>query len=147
MALKALGFELPKQEVLSLLQSHGSPSTPSNETANEGNRGNGAIRPHATSTSKLPSLPVRYFLDFDQFQRIMTAKILARDPREEIMRAFHLFDQDGKGAISAADLAKVAKDLGEGLHDDEVAAMIDEFDLDGDGMINAQEFMAICLNE
>ncbi len=75
----------------------------------------------------------------------MAARILARDPRDEILRAFALFDAAGTGVIRVDDLRRVARELGEGLEDDELAAMIDEFDLDGDGGINRDEFMAICL--
>ena len=75
----------------------------------------------------------------------MAQRILARDPREEILRAFELFDEGGKGKIDLADLRRVARELGEGLGEEELAAMIDEFDLDNDGAINREEFLSICL--
>lgn len=75
----------------------------------------------------------------------MTQKILARDPREEILRAFELFDEGGKGKINLNDLRRVARELGEGLEEEELMAMIEEFDLDGDGAINQEEFLSICL--
>lgn len=75
----------------------------------------------------------------------MAARILARDPREEILRAFDLFDEGKKGVIRLDDLERVARELGENLQPDELRAMIEEFDLDGDGGINREEFMAICL--
>ena len=75
----------------------------------------------------------------------MTKKILERDPEEEILRAFELFDEGGKGKIDLKDLRRVARELGEGLEEEELAAMIEEFDLDGDGAINRQEFLGICL--
>ena len=75
----------------------------------------------------------------------MTQKILARDPREEILRAFELFDEGGKGKINLNDLRRVARELGEGLEEEELMAMIEEFDLDGDGAINREEFLSICL--
>jgi centrin-3 len=74
----------------------------------------------------------------------VTAKILARDPLEEIRRAFALFDGDNTGKINFSDLKRVAQELGENLDDDELHAMIDEFDLDQDGEINEEEFIAIC---
>ena len=75
----------------------------------------------------------------------MSQKILARDPREEILRAFDLFDDGGKGKINLQDLRRVARELGEGLEEEELQAMIEEFDLDGDGAINKKEFLDICL--
>ena len=46
--------------------------------------------------------------------------ILARDPLDEIRRAFKLFDTEGTGRISLRDLKKVARELGENLEEDEL---------------------------
>lgn len=74
----------------------------------------------------------------------MGEKVLNRDPLDEIRRAFRLFDDDNTGKISLRNLRRVAKELGENLTDEELRAMIDEFDLDNDGEINEEEFIAIC---
>ena len=73
----------------------------------------------------------------------MTTKISERDPIEEISKAFKLFDEDGTGKISLRNLRRVAREMQENLNDDELQAMIDEFDKDGDGEINEAEFLAI----
>jgi Ca2+-binding EF-hand superfamily protein len=70
---------------------------------------------------------------------------LSRDPREEILRAFDLFDADGKGRIELADLRRVARELGEGLQEEELQAMIEEFDIRGEGGIGREEFVGICM--
>lgn len=71
--------------------------------------------------------------------------IAQRDPREEILRAFALFDTEDKGIISLEDLRRVARELGEGLEEDELVAMIDEFDLEGKGGVGREEFVQICM--
>jgi len=82
-------------------------------------------------------------LDLNDFFRIMTAKMAERDSREEILKAFRLFDEDDTGKISFKNLKKVAKELGENLSDEEIQEMIDEADRDGDGEINEEEFLRI----
>ncbi|KAF6777227.1 hypothetical protein AHF37_03373 [Paragonimus kellicotti] len=59
--------------------------------------------------------------------------ILDRDPTTEIIRAFKLFDDDDSGRITYRNLKKIARELGENLTDQELRAMIEEFDRDGDG--------------
>ena len=66
-----------------------------------------------------------------------------KDSREEILKAFRLFDDDETGKISFKNLKRVAKELGENMTDEELTEMIDEADRDGDGEINEEEFLRI----
>ncbi|KAJ6601027.1 Ca2+-binding EF-hand superfamily protein [Mycena vulgaris] len=114
-AMRALGFDMKKAEVLKILRDHDK----------SGNN----------------------VMDFEDFAAIMSEKILARDPRDEIRRAFQLFDDDGTGKISLRNLRRVAKEIGDRLEEDELQAMIDEFDLDQDGEISEAEFFAIMTDD
>lgn len=65
----------------------------------------------------------------------MTRKYAERDPTDEILRAYKLFvGDDMSGKINVRALKKISKELGEELSEEELHAMIDEFDHDGDGM-------------
>ncbi|KAH9854344.1 Ca2+-binding EF-hand protein [Lenzites betulinus] len=87
-AMRALGFDLKKPEVLKILRDHDK-------------TGHG-------------------LMEFEDFAKIMSERILARDPMEEIRRAFQLFDDDNTGKISLRNLRRVAKEIGDRLEDDEL---------------------------
>lgn len=74
-----------------------------------------------------------------QFIGLMARKLRDVDSEEEIKEAFKVFDKDGNGFISAAELRHVMTNLGEKLSDQEVEEMIREADVDGDGQINYRE--------
>ena len=82
-------------------------------------------------------------INFNSFQEIVGTKMAQRDPLDEIRKAFSLFDDDHTGKISLKNLRRVARELGETMTDDELQAMIDEFDTDKDGQISESEFLAI----
>uniref|UniRef100_A0A3Q2V6R3 Centrin 3 n=1 Tax=Haplochromis burtoni TaxID=8153 RepID=A0A3Q2V6R3_HAPBU len=82
-------------------------------------------------------------ITFEDFSEVVTDRILERDPKEEIMKAFKLFDDDESGKISLRNLRRVARELGENISDEELRSMIEEFDTDGDGEINQEEFLTI----
>jgi centrin-3 len=132
-AMKALGFDLPKQEILAILQQHGSPA-PSAQNSKQPSR-----------QQQQYAAPGRQLLSFQAFQTLMAQRILSRDPRDEILRAFELFDEGGKGTITLQDLTRVARELGEALSHDELVAMIEEFDMDNDNAISREEFIQICM--
>lgn len=94
-AMRALGFDLKKPELLKLMRE--------NDASGSG------------------------LMEWKDFERIctcftdtVTERVASRDPREEIRRAFALFDDDGTGKISLRNLKRVAKELGENLDDEEL---------------------------
>ncbi|SAL94865.1 hypothetical protein [Absidia glauca] len=75
---------------------------------------------------------------------MLARKMKDTDSQEEIQEAFKVFDKDGNGYISAAELRHVMTSLGtlgEKLSEEEVDEMIREADVDGDGQINYEEFV------
>lgn len=66
-------------------------------------------------------------MGWDDFHRILSERIAARDPMEEIERAFKLFDDEGTGRISLRSLKRVAKELGENLDDEELCVAADKY--------------------
>jgi len=85
-------------------------------------------------------------VDFPAFLTIMARKMKDTDTEEDIVEAFRVFDKDGAGTISAAELRHVMTNLGEKLTDEEVDEMIREADVHGDGVIDYRAFTKIILN-
>merc|ERR1711934_955476 len=86
-------------------------------------------------------------IDFPEFLNLMAKKMKDTDSEEEIKEAFKVFDKDGNGFISAAELRHVMTNLGEKLTDEEVDEMIREADVDGDGQVNYEEFVKIMMSK
>ena len=58
-----------------------------------------------------------------------------------------MFDQDGNGLISAAELRHVMTYLGEKMTEEEVDEMISFGDVDGDGQLNYEEFVRMIVSD
>lgn len=82
-------------------------------------------------------------IDFNQFLSIMAPRMSQKDTREQIMRIFRLFNEDQTGKISFRNLKRVSTELGETLSDEELHAMIEEADRDGDGLLSFDEFYRV----
>uniref|UniRef100_A0A7S4BL76 EF-hand domain-containing protein n=1 Tax=Chrysotila carterae TaxID=13221 RepID=A0A7S4BL76_CHRCT len=84
-------------------------------------------------------------ISFETFQSVMATKMRTRDPKEEAIKAFRLFDDDETGTISLKNLRRVAKELGENMTDDELQVVVDYCDLDGKGEISMEDFCNVIL--
>lgn len=82
-------------------------------------------------------------LEFDEFLGLMTQILNEKEIQEEMMKVFNLFDADGSGKITFANLKAVAERLSENVSDEELHEMIKEADTDRDGAVNAAEFVRI----
>merc|ERR1712179_580458 len=85
-------------------------------------------------------------IEFSEFLTMMARKMKDPDSEEELREAFRVFDKDGNGFISAAELRHVITNLGEKLTNEEVDEMIREADMGGDGQINYEEFVKMMMS-
>ncbi|KAK1330101.1 hypothetical protein QTO34_010287 [Cnephaeus nilssonii] len=72
-------------------------------------------------------------MNFNDFLAVITQKMCEKDSKEEILKAFKLFDDDESGTILFNNLKRVTTEMGENITDEELQEMIDEADRDGDG--------------
>ena len=113
-AMRALGFDASKEEAKALAE----------KIAGTGKDG-------------------RVCITFESFVDAMSERIAGRDSKEEITKAFALFDEEKNGKINLKTLKKIAKDLGETMTDQELEEMIVEADGDGDGEVTLEDFVKI----
>ena len=115
--MRALGFEVTKDEVKALEKKY--------------------------AVAKAPD---KLQIPFDAFSVAMTERMLGRDSRDEIAKAFALFDEEKTGKISIEQLRKVSKELGENMTDAELEEMINEADSNGDGLVTLDDFIRVMLS-
>lgn len=82
-------------------------------------------------------------VDFSEFMTMMARRMRTTDNEEEVREAFRVFDRNGNGFISAAELRHVLTSIGDKLTDEEADDMIRAADVDGDGQINYDEFARV----
>lgn len=71
-------------------------------------------------------------INFPEFLTMMACKVKDRDGKDEIKEALRVFDKDGNGFISSAELRHGITNLGEKLTEEEIDEMIREADTDRD---------------
>ncbi|KAJ1414875.1 EF-Hand 1, calcium-binding site [Sesbania bispinosa] len=82
-------------------------------------------------------------IEFSEFVALVAPELLpAKSPytEEQLRQLFRMFDRDGNGFITTAELAHSMAKIGHALTVEELTGMIKEADTDGDGMINFHEF-------
>lgn len=85
-------------------------------------------------------------LTLQEVDAILTKYEFAPESSDNLREAFRIFDKDGNGMISASELRHILCNLGEKLNDEEVDEMMREADLNGDGLVNYNEFVRIMEN-
>ena len=86
-------------------------------------------------------------IDFKEFLDIMLKKLKDFESEEELIEAFKIFDKDGNGLIGSEELLNVMLSLGEDSNKEEIEDLINEVDLDRDGLINYEEFLRLISNK
>lgn len=71
----------------------------------------------------------------------MVERSLTDDEIAELQEAFAMFDKNGDGTISSAELGTVMRSLGQNPTESELMDMINEVDVDGNGIIDFREFL------
>merc|ERR1711959_155593 len=85
-------------------------------------------------------------IGFPEFLTMMTNKILNKDPQDDILKAFRLFQgdpPDDPGFVTFKNIKTVAKETNQSLGEEELQMMLDDADKDGDGKLNEEEFLAL----
>merc|ERR1719284_808737 len=84
-------------------------------------------------------------IGFDEFLKMMTHKILNKDPKDDMIKAFKLIEPEWEqtGGITFKNLKRVAKETNQSLGEEELQEMFDDADKDGDGVVNEEEFLRV----
>ena len=82
-------------------------------------------------------------ISFESFENAVYARMPEPGSREELQKAFSLFDLNKTGQITAETLRQVAKQLNEDPSDETLEDMIKAADLDGDGVVSFEDFESV----
>lgn len=86
---------------------------------------------------------VNNLIKYDDFIELMTELFSERSPKEEASLAFEAFDEEKKGKIGIKQLKKAVEELNTNIEDEDLKAIIKEFDADEDGYITKDDFLKI----
>ena len=85
-------------------------------------------------------------IQFADFLEIMAERLRDVDSEEELLAAFTVFDKDGTGRISVAELRhEMTKLKNPKLNDEEIDELIKEIDIFGDGTVKYDEMVKTLL--
>ncbi|KAI4301915.1 hypothetical protein L6164_035151 [Bauhinia variegata] len=84
-------------------------------------------------------------IEFGEFLNLMVRKMKENEAEEQLREAFKVFDKDQDGYISPNELRHVMRTIEDKFTDEEVEQMMREADLDGDGLLDYQEFVRMML--
>merc|ERR1711918_180752 len=79
-------------------------------------------------------------LEFNELYELLTARFSENTTKEELQRVFKLFDTDGTGSISVANMRAIADQVGDQVTDDELGDIVLKNDMDKDGNLTFDDF-------
>ncbi|XP_015069558.1 putative calcium-binding protein CML19 [Solanum pennellii] len=80
-------------------------------------------------------------LDFDDFMRLVEDGGTKEEKERELKEAFRMYEMEGCGCITPESLNRMLHRLGEKKSVDECRGMIATYDINGDGLLNFEEFV------
>ena len=86
-------------------------------------------------------------IDFAEFVTLMAHKMADEKSEATLKAAFSVFDTSGDGFISAEEMRRIMINVGEPVTLDDVEQVIRKVDIDGDGVINYDEFTKVIIEE
>jgi len=90
-------------------------------------------------------------IDFYEFSTLMAHLMFSQDSKEakceRLRAAFKIFDTDNNGTISTDEMRNIMYNLGEECTLDDVDDVVGRFDVNGDGVIDYQEFASGIVEE
>ncbi|KRY55585.1 Centrin-1, partial [Trichinella britovi] len=82
-------------------------------------------------------------ISLQEFMDMVTEKMIDTGGEKQMVKAYSLFVGDDPRGICLSDLKRMAKKLGEAMSESELKEMIDEADLNHDGVVDLSEFINI----
>nr|XP_009631063.1 putative calcium-binding protein CML19 [Nicotiana tomentosiformis] len=82
-------------------------------------------------------------LGLEDFTKLMEGMEEERNKESELIGAFGMYEMEGSGYITPKSLKMMLSRLGESTSIDNCKAMIQRFDINGDGVLNFDEFKAM----
>jgi calmodulin len=84
-------------------------------------------------------------INFEQFMLIMNKRGKDADIVEEYIEAFRVFDREGNGTVNRDELRHIMVALGERVSVEELDVMLQDADVNGDGLIEYKNFVRLML--
>merc|ERR1712086_467976 len=83
-------------------------------------------------------------IDAEEFRGVFEVMGMKIRDEENVKNAFDVFDTDDSGSLSFEEMADVLMNMGQDMSHEKIRNIMELADVDGDGEIDIDEFMAVC---